>query len=136
MPGRVFCGANSMSRRDHPLSFASIFLPCCALPPAAGAQQRTVIHATSPGAHQVDSAGPARLQVFSTRADPGGRNWSGKVVAERPVIHAIEVIDADGDGLSDVLTASGAGVDLFLGKGNEPLSLTAGAPGQAPKRGS
>jgi hypothetical protein len=52
------------------------------------------------------------------------------------VIHAIEVIDANGDGLSDILTASNAGVDLFRGRSHEPLSLSPGAQGQAPRRGS
>jgi hypothetical protein len=83
-----------------------------------------------------DYASPARLQVFSTGGDPGRSKWTGTVVADRRVIHAIEVIDANGDGLSDILTASNAGVDLFRGRSHEPLSLTAGAPGQAPKRGS
>jgi FG-GAP-like repeat len=83
-----------------------------------------------------DFASPARLQVFSTGDDPGRSKWTGTVVADRRVIHAIEVIDANGDGLSDILTASNAGVDLFRGKSSEPLSLTAGFPGQAPKRGS
>src|SRR5262249_17836348 len=57
-------------------------------------------------------------------------------MASRPVIHAIEVIDANGDGCSDILTASNEGVDLFRGKSGGSLSLTPGAPGPAPKRGS
>jgi hypothetical protein len=83
-----------------------------------------------------DFASPAHLQVFSTGDNPGRSKWTGTVVADRPVIHAIGVIDADGDGLFDILTASNAGVDLFRGKASEPLSLTAGAPGKAPKCGS
>ena len=60
-----------------------------------------------------DYADPARLQVFST----GGRPRAPEVgehrsLASRRVMHAIEVIDADGDGLSDILTADNEGVDL------------------------
>jgi FG-GAP-like repeat len=83
-----------------------------------------------------DYAGPARLQVFLTEGNPGRERWISSVVANRPVIHAIEVIDADGDGVSDILTASNEGVDLFRGKSGAPLSLTPGAPGRAPKSGS
>jgi hypothetical protein len=79
---------------------------------------------------------PARLQVFSTRDDPEHKKWTGTVVGTRRVIHAIEVIDADGDGHSDILTASNEGVDLFRVKSSEPLSLTRGARGNAPRCGS
>jgi hypothetical protein len=83
-----------------------------------------------------DYASPARLQVFSTGDEPARGKWTGTVLAERRVIHAIEVIDADGDGLSDILTASNAGVDLFRGRSHAPQSLSAGFPGQAPNCGS
>ncbi len=45
-----------------------------------------------------DYAIPAQLQVFSTRDDPEHKKWTGTVVGTRRVIHAIEVIDVDGDG--------------------------------------
>jgi hypothetical protein len=83
-----------------------------------------------------DYASPARLQVFLTEANPGRERWFSSFIESRPVIHAIEVIDANGDGISDILTASNAGVDLFRGKSSEPLALSPGSPGQAPKRGS
>src|SRR5262249_21138262 len=80
---------------------------------------------------------PARLRVFLGGDDPGfSKERAGTVVAERRVLHAIEVIDADGDGRSDILTASNAGVDLFHGRSFEHRSMSVGAPGQAPKRGS
>lgn len=81
---------------------------------------------------------PARLQVFSNRQDPEHRTWKATVLGTRPVIHAIEVIDADGDGDLDVLTASNEGVDLFRPSegARNPQSLSPGASGQAPKRGS
>ncbi len=81
-------------------------------------------------------ADPARLQVFLS-GDRSDRPWRyGPVIAERRVIHAIEVIDADGDGIADILTASNEGVDFFRGPSFEHRSLTAGAPGQAPKCGA
>jgi hypothetical protein len=84
-----------------------------------------------------DFASPALLRVLSGGDDPGfSRKRAGTVVAERRVIHAIEVIDADGDGTADILTASNAGVDLFRGPSHQAASLTAGVPGQAPKCGS
>ncbi len=81
-------------------------------------------------------ASPATLRVFSTGGDPGRGKWSSSVVADRRVMHAIEVIDANGDGVSDILTASNAGVDLFRGKSSEPLSLSPGVSGQPPRSGS
>jgi hypothetical protein len=51
-------------------------------------------------------------------------------------MHAIEVIDANGDGVRDILTASNEGVGLINGKSGEFLALTSGAPGTAPKQGS
>jgi hypothetical protein len=83
-----------------------------------------------------DYAGPAQLQVFRAEGPPGREEWTGHVMARRAVMHAIEVIDADGDGSSDILTASNSGVDLFLGRARGLHSLAPGASGQAPKRGS
>jgi hypothetical protein len=82
-----------------------------------------------------DYSDPARLRVFPTDGS-GQLRDNGSVVADRRVIHAIEVIDADGDGVSDVLAASNAGVDLFRGPSFEHRSLSAGAPGQPPKSGA
>jgi hypothetical protein len=79
---------------------------------------------------------PARLQVFLTEGNPGQEKWVGSVVASRPVIHAIEVIDVDDDGIADILTASNGGVDLFRGKSSGALSLSPGAPGKPSKCGS
>ncbi|HEX8202225.1 MAG TPA: VCBS repeat-containing protein [Isosphaeraceae bacterium] len=86
---------------------------------------------------------PARLTVFFTGADPKAGRWTSRVVARRPVLHAIEVTPAfrASSGPSDILTADNLGVsrhgmhpeahrDLF---GQE---LIPGASGAAPKRGS
>jgi hypothetical protein len=51
-------------------------------------------------------------------------------------MHAIEVIDCNGDGAADILTADNAGVMLLLSKAGSALTLTSGATGAAPKRGA
>lgn len=100
---------------------------------------------------------PARLQVFLAAGNPGRERWIGNLIENRPVMHAIEVIDANGDGMADILTASSSGVDLFLGWSGEPgpnlvhsageastsrvgiwsaRHLTDGASGKATKGGS
>jgi hypothetical protein len=80
--------------------------------------------------------GAAELRVFSRSSDAGVGVWRNRVVARREVMHAIEVIDANGDGVADILTADNAGVSLVRSKSSGVLALTAGAPGTAPKRGS
>jgi len=81
-------------------------------------------------------AGAALLQIFSRTGTPGPTAWQSKVVARRAVMHAIEVIDVDGDGIADILTADNGGVALVRGKSTGSSVLTSGAPGTAPKRGS
>ncbi len=81
-------------------------------------------------------ASPNRIRVFTTGANPESGRWSSRTLSDRYVLHAIEVIDADGDGLSDILTADNDGVALFLDNSSAPRSLTPGAPGKTPKRGS
>ena len=85
-----------------------------------------------------DYADPAKLQVFSNRDDPEHKKWTSTVVGTRQVIHAIELMRGGDDGSSRILTASNEGVDLFRVKrgASSPLSMTAGAPGRSPKRGS
>ncbi len=56
---------------------------------------------------------PARLRV--SRRDGSG-NWPLKVVGELPILHAIDVVDLDGDGRSEILTASRLGVARFVRK--------------------
>ncbi len=45
-----------------------------------------------------DYASPAQAPGVLDRDDPEHKKWTGTVVGTRRVIHAIEVIDADGDG--------------------------------------
>jgi hypothetical protein len=78
---------------------------------------------------------PARLQVFLSAGKPGRERGIGNIIESLPVIHAIEVIDANGDGMSDILTASRMGVDLFWGWSGEPTAMTNGPPGEARKGG-
>jgi hypothetical protein len=80
---------------------------------------------------------PARVMVFRRM----GEVWESQLVGERPVVHGIKVLDFDGDGRAEVLTADNLGVALFdLSPGARGewscRPLVPGAPGEAPKRGS
>jgi hypothetical protein len=84
---------------------------------------------------------PARILVFRPPSDLKGGNWRAETVSERPVLHAIKVLDFYGTGSAAILTADNLGVALFnreRGPEGEWLmrSLTSGAPGEPPKRGS
>jgi hypothetical protein len=79
---------------------------------------------------------PNRIRIFTTGDDPVNATWKSRTLPDRYVLHAIEVIDADGDGRSDILTADNEGVALFLDETTAPMALTPGAPGKSPKRGS
>lgn len=69
-----------------------------------------------------------------------------EIVAERPIIHAIRVVDVDGDGIDDILTADNLGVSLLerdvnVNTNTDPSKrwrgrvLVSGAAGEAPARG-
>ncbi len=87
---------------------------------------------------------PTRLSVFYAPTRPTEGIWREETIGERPLLHAIKVLDLDGDGRAEVLTADNLGVALFdrdaaTGASSAPWmmrSLVAGAPGEAPKRGS
>jgi hypothetical protein len=86
---------------------------------------------------------PAHLVVFDTGSDPKSGRWSSRIIGNAPVLHAIDVIDFDGNGFSDVLGASNLGVTrtMFAAiAGGSPTfqteSLAAGAPGDSPKKGA
>ena len=85
----------------------------------------------------------ARLNLlFPGESFKTGR-WSLVEIGSAPVLHAIDVIDLDGDGFAEILGASNLGVSLFSfpGFGSIPNprfrsdSLVTGAPGEAPKKG-
>jgi hypothetical protein len=86
---------------------------------------------------------PARLLVFSTGDDPKAGRWTSRVVARRPVTHAIEVIPGlrVPPGPSDIFTADNLGVSRIwmLPRARRDVmdqDLIPGAAGTAPKRGS
>jgi hypothetical protein len=95
-----------------------------------------------PNAHgpAFDQSG-ARIVVFRTgRGFMGGR-WRPEPVAERPVLHAIKVLDYNDDGHVEILTADNLGVALLerdsgFDGGWTGRRLISGASGDAPKRGS
>ncbi len=88
----------------------------------------------------------AQLMVYFLKPDNGRVQWRG----EKPsstfcAMHAIDVIDRNGDGRSEILTASYDGVWELTHKAGTPEALGGdwhagplvdGAPGDSPKRGS
>jgi hypothetical protein len=85
---------------------------------------------------------PAHVLVFNTGTDPKSGRWSSTIIGHAPVLHAIDVLDIDGDGRSHVLGASNLGVTRFrfVAVAGAPIfmpeALATGAPGVAPKKGS
>jgi hypothetical protein len=65
--------------------------------------------------------------------------WRREVAGTQAVLHAIDVLDLDGDGRSDILAAGNDGV-VWLKRGAEGVwtrqVLVPGAPGEAPKQGA
>ena len=83
-------------------------------------------------------AEPAAVVVYSPKKRLHAA-WPKAIAGRAPVLHAIEVRDADSDGRADILAASNLGVTLFSlpasGAWTE-RSLIPGAPGDAPRKGS
>jgi hypothetical protein len=89
---------------------------------------------------------PAKLTVFPIPMPDKLRiasSWMPLVVAERPVMHAVEVLNLEGQtvGPPVILTADNLGVAMVGQDSRHPSnawqvkSLVSGAPGDAPKRG-
>jgi hypothetical protein len=88
----------------------------------------------------------ASLRVFFFGKDNGALNWHDETPEARfPVMHAIDVLDRDGDGRSEILAASNEGIsEVTRGTGPPPAravdwrarTIVEGAPGESPKRGS
>ncbi len=78
----------------------------------------------------------AQVVVFRPGADPRRGAWEVEAVGARPVLHAIDVVDFDGDGRSDLLGANGLGVAWWgrkagAGKDWSDRTIAAGGEGQA-----
>lgn len=83
-------------------------------------------------------AGAVELTAYSIPEDLSG-SWMSSVLDDQhlEVAHAIQIVDWDGDGTDDILTAANDGVDLFRPSlSAEPLHVAAGQEGEAPSRGS
>ncbi len=97
--------------------------------------------AAAPPAYDQD---PASLSAFFPGADPKAGRWDRRLLARRPVIHAIEVLPpGPGSRATTIYTADNLGVMRYrIGPGKDDLDRIAGVPaipgaaGQAPKRGS
>jgi aldos-2-ulose dehydratase/isomerase family protein len=93
-------------------------------------------------APEYDQAG-ARLLMYRVPADPARDRWPKQVIdTSLPVIHGLQVIDWDGDGREELLTASRQGVHLFHFQGvGDHLTWTkthlcAGDQASSPAKGS
>jgi hypothetical protein len=84
----------------------------------------------------------ASVHIYAPSIPPKSGRWSVTPIGRAPVLHAIDVLDLDGDGNSDVLGASNLGVTWFKvipnlrGPIGQPQELASGAPGEAPKKGA
>lgn len=80
----------------------------------------------------------AEVVVLRPKGDLGKTPWPREVAGSQAVLHAIDVIDLDGDGRSDVLAAGNDGV-VWMRRNDsgtwDRKVLVAGAAGEAPKRG-
>jgi hypothetical protein len=87
---------------------------------------------------------PAHVILFDTGSEPKSGRWTPRIIGQAPVLHAIDIVNLyrDDNGPSAVLTASNLGVTAIHWNaiGGAALfqsdSLAAGAPGNAPKKGS
>jgi hypothetical protein len=85
---------------------------------------------------------PAHLVVFDPGSNPKSGRWSSRHIGDAPVLHAIDVIDLDGDGFTGVLGASNLGVTwtqciVIVGAPTyRSTPLAPGALGDAPKKGA
>ena len=88
----------------------------------------------------------AVLSVGSTGRFPKLGIWTWRPITSRPILHAIEVLDVDGDGKDEVFTADNLGASMISqGLASEhhaektatlTFQLFPGAEGPAPKRGA
>lgn len=79
----------------------------------------------------------AVMVYFPERKSPE-TSWRRELAGRQPVLHAIRVVDLDGDGVDDVLAAGNEGIVWMKRAKDGTWSrrvLTPGAPGEAPKRG-
>lgn len=86
---------------------------------------------------------PVRLTCHRVPRDPVRDVWPGQVFDESlTVVHGVCVLDWDGDGRDELLTASNQGIHLFKAQGRAVVTrwtrthLAAGRSGEAPNCGS
>ncbi|MBI4580878.1 MAG: VCBS repeat-containing protein, partial [Planctomycetes bacterium] len=86
---------------------------------------------------------PARLMCQWVPKDPVHDAWPEQIIDQTlTVVHGLFVIDWDGDGRDELLTASNQGIHLFKAEGGQPAmrwsrtQLAAGHAGEPPNRGS
>ena len=90
------------------------------------------------GSDATTHEGPVALTAFTIPADASG-TWTSHVIDDEHLdtAHGLAIVDWDGDGKDDILTAANDGVDLFrVALGGMAEHIADGAPGQAPNKGS
>jgi len=111
-----------------------------------GDDRPELVHAPifGPGSRDAVAPKPSHLWAFRPPADLRSGAWTTWRIDETlTVLHGIQVVDLDGDGRDEILTASFAGihrcdwegngqtahwVKVQIGKGADPKSTAAGAP--------
>jgi hypothetical protein len=92
------------------------------------------------GASAPEYAGPVELRAYAIPADPTGP-WQVRVLDDSllEVAHGLEIVDWDGDGVDDILTASSTGITLFRpgrSGADRVTRIGEGHDGPRPNRGS
>lgn len=101
-----------------------------------GRRELVVAPLFGPKAQPPDYLDPASLQVFTPGVDAA---WTSRVVADRPVMHAIRIFQHEG--VTAILTADNLGVGAFDPPRQRVApwvsnAIVTGAAGPAPKRGA
>ena len=90
-----------------------------------GDGQPELVHAPifGPGSDQAIAPKPSHLWAFRPPADPHKGTWTvWKIDESLTVLHGIRLIDLDGDGRDEILTASFEGIHRFDFKGTGPAA--------------
>ncbi len=104
-----------------------------------GKQELVIAPIFGPTCHPpVDTAEPAEVMIGTLEKEPGKGFLKTRIGSDQ-VLHAIDVLDLDGDGRDDLLTAGNSGVIWHHRESQgswQHQSLVAGSSGLAPNKGA